>query len=42
MATTWQLLAQLDILHQLQPPAFEADDEAWEPPYEKAEADACC
>jgi hypothetical protein len=27
--TTWQLLAQLDLLHQLQPPAFR-DDLEWE------------
>jgi hypothetical protein len=30
MATTWQLLAQLDLLHQLQPSSGSPDDSAWE------------
>jgi hypothetical protein len=30
MATTWQLLAQLDLLHQLQPSSGDPDDLIWE------------
>ena len=38
--TTWQLLAQLDLLHQLQPPAFKGEDSCWESAtYEEDERD---
>jgi hypothetical protein len=43
MATTWQLLAQLDLLHQLQPPPSNADDGDWASPNnEEDEANSAC
>jgi hypothetical protein len=41
MATTWQLLAQLDLLHQLQPPSS-PDESVSESCYEEDEADRAC